>query len=284
MNTALYVKDFHGNHPLWIYWLLHTIDFKSYNSGTAQPSLNRNFLGQIPVNLPSLQEQRRIAGVLAALDDLIDTNQVLLKQCALQIRFLYLRLMASADTHLKAFFEVFEVDFGAPFKGTEFNTTRDGRPLLRIRDLKTFAPDIWTTERRDDETVVMPGDVVVGMDAEFRPTVWIGAPSLLNQRVCRVRARAAGLAFTREALAVPLARIERHKTGTTVSHLNKRDLAEIRVKVPAEAVLAQFEEIAEPLRASIVELKQECDSLATARDELLPLLLSGRVRTEDVAA
>ena len=248
------------------------------------PHVNLRILGSLVVPMPPLKEQQRIAGVLGALDDLIDTNQALMKQCAEQIRSLYLRLIKSPDTNLTAFFEAFEVDFGAAFKGTEFNASCEGRPLLRIRDLKTFMPEVWTTERRDDETVVMPGNVVVGMDAEFRPAFWIGAPSLLNQRVCRVRGRATGLAFTREALVEPLARIEGHKTGTTVSHLNKRDLVEIRVEIPSEAALGEFEAVAEPLRAAIVELKQESDSLATGRGELLSLLLSGRVRVQDVAA
>jgi type I restriction enzyme, S subunit len=35
LNTALYVKDFHDNDPFWVYWLLHSIDFTAYNSGSA---------------------------------------------------------------------------------------------------------------------------------------------------------------------------------------------------------------------------------------------------------
>jgi len=254
-------------------------------AGSTVPHLNVADVRLIPLlDLPTLEEQRQIGDVLGALDDLVDTNLALIKHCAVQVRCLYLRMMATAETELTPFFEVFDVDFGAPFKGSQFNTSREGRPLLRIRDLKTFTSDVWTLEQRDDETIISPGDVVVGMDAEFRPTFWLGAPSLLNQRVCRVRARVAGPAFTREALVGPLAYIEGYKTGTTVSHLNKRDLAEIKIDVPAQSALAGFEAVAEPLQALIVELKQECDILAKARDELLPLLVSGRVRVEDVTA
>lgn len=44
LNTALYVIDFHGNDPRFAYYLLKSLDFTRYNSGSAQPSLNRNFI------------------------------------------------------------------------------------------------------------------------------------------------------------------------------------------------------------------------------------------------
>lgn len=63
-NTALYVTDFHGNHPRFIYYLLSSIDFSRHNSGGAQPSLNRNFIAPLEVWVPALPEQERIATVL----------------------------------------------------------------------------------------------------------------------------------------------------------------------------------------------------------------------------
>jgi len=36
LNTALYVSDFHGNDERFAYYLLKTIDFTRYNSGSAQ--------------------------------------------------------------------------------------------------------------------------------------------------------------------------------------------------------------------------------------------------------
>lgn len=65
-NTALYVTNFHGNNPRFIYYLLDYIDFQRYNSGGAQQSLNRNFIANIAVSIPPADEQIRIA---RALDD-----------------------------------------------------------------------------------------------------------------------------------------------------------------------------------------------------------------------
>lgn len=68
LNTALFVKDFKGNHPRFIYYLLQTIDLVRYAGGSTVPSLDRKLLNDIPVTLPSLQSQISIANTL---DELI---------------------------------------------------------------------------------------------------------------------------------------------------------------------------------------------------------------------
>lgn len=71
-NTCLYVTDFLGNHPRFAYYLLQTLDLAGYNSGSAQPSLNRNYIYGMKVRVPSRAEQDRIVEVLQAIDDRID--------------------------------------------------------------------------------------------------------------------------------------------------------------------------------------------------------------------
>ncbi len=75
LNTALYVKDFHGNHPKFVYYFLRSIDFTRYNSGSAQPSLNRNHIHPILIEIPSFSEQKAIAHILGSLDDKIELNR-----------------------------------------------------------------------------------------------------------------------------------------------------------------------------------------------------------------
>lgn len=74
-NTCLYVTDFHGNDPKFAYYFLKSIDFGGYNSGSAQPSLNRNFIYPIEIEVPGIDEQRAIAHILGALDDKIELNR-----------------------------------------------------------------------------------------------------------------------------------------------------------------------------------------------------------------
>ena len=65
LNTTLWVKDFHGNDPLWVSYLLRTIDFMSCSDKSSVPGVNRNDLHRIPVLRPPLDEQCTIADVLA---------------------------------------------------------------------------------------------------------------------------------------------------------------------------------------------------------------------------
>jgi type I restriction enzyme S subunit len=65
LNTVLYIKDFHGNDPRFVYHLLKHFDLKRFATGTGVPTLNRNFVHDEPVLVPdSVHEQQRIVSIL----------------------------------------------------------------------------------------------------------------------------------------------------------------------------------------------------------------------------
>ncbi len=68
-NTCMYVTDFLGNSPQFAYYLLKTLDLAAFNSGSAQPSLNRNYIYSIKLRVPPRIEQDTIAEFLSVLDD-----------------------------------------------------------------------------------------------------------------------------------------------------------------------------------------------------------------------
>jgi type I restriction enzyme S subunit len=73
-NTSLWVRDFKGNHPRYVYYYLQTLDLQRFNSGTGVPTLNRNDLDTLELWVHRLPTQRKIAAVLSAYDDLIENN------------------------------------------------------------------------------------------------------------------------------------------------------------------------------------------------------------------
>jgi type I restriction enzyme S subunit len=75
LNTTLFVKDFKGNDPRFVYYLLQPIDFLSFSDKTSVPGVNRNHLHLAPILLPPLPEQRAIAHILGTLDDKIELNR-----------------------------------------------------------------------------------------------------------------------------------------------------------------------------------------------------------------
>jgi len=89
-DTTLWVKDFKGNDPGFVYWFLVHFRLERFDAATSVPTLNRNNLVGIPIKLPPLPEQRAIARVLRDVDALLGALEKLiakkrdLKQAAMQ--------------------------------------------------------------------------------------------------------------------------------------------------------------------------------------------------------
>jgi len=65
LNTALYIKEFHGNYERCVYYFLRQFDLKKYSSGAGVPTLNRNNVHGEKVWFPkSLSEQQSIVNKL----------------------------------------------------------------------------------------------------------------------------------------------------------------------------------------------------------------------------
>jgi len=95
LNTTLYVQDFKGNLPKFIYYFLQTLNLKNYNSASAVPGLDRNVLHQIEINfIDDKTTQQRITTILSAYDDLIENN---LKRIKLLEEKAFLRYKSDFD-------------------------------------------------------------------------------------------------------------------------------------------------------------------------------------------
>lgn len=74
LNTTLYVKDFKNNNPRYVYYFLKTMHLEQYNAGAGVPTLNQNHLHSLKINVHEKEDQRRIASILSAYDNLIENN------------------------------------------------------------------------------------------------------------------------------------------------------------------------------------------------------------------
>jgi type I restriction enzyme S subunit len=183
---------------------------------------------------------------------------------------------------VRSVYEIANVVYGAPFASSLFNAKGLGEPLIRIRDLADESPGVWTPEVNAKAHMVQPGDIIVGMDGEFRAYLWGGTQALLNQRVCVfVPKDDFSAAFVRNSIIEPLAEVEATETATTVIHLGKSDIDRFSVVVPAAPVLAAFNKSCQPWYERIVSAKRESRTLTALRDTLLPKLVSGEVQVRD---
>jgi type I restriction enzyme S subunit len=285
-------------------------------TGTTVPHISGRQILDYKFQLPPLPEQKRIAHILGTLDDKIELNRRMNATLEGISRTLFkswfvdfdpVRQKAAGqqpvgmdaetaalfpdsfeDSEIgevpsgwqpKSIYTAAEVVYGAPFASRLFNDAREGLPLIRIRDLPAENPDIHTTERHPKGYLVQPGDVLVGMDGEFRAYVWGGSPGWLNQRVCAFRPQPGySAAFVREAIVGPLRRVEETETATTVIHLGKADIDRFRVIGCPVPVAKAYGSCSQPLYDQIVANKTKSRTLAALRDTLLPKLLSGEIR------
>lgn len=66
-DTTLWVKDFQGNLPRFVYYFLTVLPVTQMDTGTANPALNRNQIHPIHVSWPPVSQQQTIVHQLNAL-------------------------------------------------------------------------------------------------------------------------------------------------------------------------------------------------------------------------
>ena len=72
-NTSLWVTDFKGNFPRFVYYFYIWLDLTRFSSGSGVPTLNRNDVHTYSIDFPLIQEQEKIANFLTAIDRKIET-------------------------------------------------------------------------------------------------------------------------------------------------------------------------------------------------------------------
>lgn len=130
--------------------------------------------------------------------------------------------------------EYINVQNGYAFNSKLFDA--DGEiGLIRIRDLKEgVSTETKYTGDYDRKFVVQRGDLLIGMDGEFRCYEWKGEYALLNQRVCRLQDFDNELdkRFLLYAINDELKKIEDVTGFTTVKHLSSKAIKEIPLYLP----------------------------------------------------
>jgi len=93
LNTALWVKNFFGNDPKFIYYVLSRIDYKKFSGKTGVPGVNRNDLHSIKISLPPLSEQKKISQILSTWDKAVKAVEGLIENSKTQKKALMSQLL-----------------------------------------------------------------------------------------------------------------------------------------------------------------------------------------------
>lgn len=258
-------------------------ELQSRASGTTVFGIKAEVLRKVPVFLPSISEQKNIASVLVSLDDKIDLLHRQNKTLEAMVETLFRQwFVEEADEGWEegCIYELIDVIYGYPFSSVYFNEEKRGLPLVRIRDLKNGFSNVYTDEKCDDKYIINCGDLVAGMDGEFKLYIWAGEQSLLNQRLCKFIPKFDFVPqlFVYELMKPHLYYFENVKVGTTVIHLCKADLDDIRSSIPPKDILIKFGEVVNPFYNKLKNNYKQIRILEKLRDTLLPKLMSGEVR------
>ena len=299
----------------YLFYALQTVPVRPFLTGSVQAKLSQANMNRIPVPYPERAIREGIVSVLGSLDDKIELNRKMSATLEAIARALFkswfvdfdpVRAKAEGrDTGLPPWIaalfpdsfdehgsptgwvkssisESAEVVYGAPFASSGFNDRGLGLPLIRIRDLKDQLPKVCTTEDHPRAYLVQPGDLLVGMDGEFRPYMWTGTQAWLNQRVCCFKPKEGiSRAYVHFSIESLLADVERSEAATTVIHIGKSDIDTFQTLKPPNVLLARYSGIADCLERRVLAAAQECRALMSTRNALLPKLISGEIRVRD---
>ena len=288
LNTTLYASDFKGNDPRWLYHLFQTMDLSGYDSGSVQPMLNRNYISDIPISVPPIQTQHAIAEVLSALDEKIAASSQIVSSGLHLIDAIYLRTPKHRSE--STFEEVATVKGGATpsTKVDEFwNGPHNWATPSDITALD--GPWLSSTDRKITDSGLQKitsdlypsGSILMTSRASIGHYAIAAEPTAVNQGFIVLNAHDSAL---QPWLFAQL----RHRTsefiawanGATFLELPKGVFKKLPVDLP-EAPLDEYAAKVNPLLDRIRTAQQESRTLAATRDELLPLLMSGKITVAD---
>lgn len=162
-DTTLWVKDFKDSDPKFIYYFLKTLRLERLDSGSSNPTLNRNFVHQLDANKPEPKVQKKIAAVLSALDAKIDCNN---------------RINAELEAMAKTLYDYWFVQFDFPYDFSTGEPAQNGKPykssggkMIYNPTLKREIPAGW----KDSNILIVADLLGGGTPTKKKPEYWHGS-------------------------------------------------------------------------------------------------------------
>ena len=259
-------------------------------NGATVAHVNIPIIRNMPVNLPKIEIQERIAEILSSYDDLIENNKKqikLLEEAAERLYrewFVDLHFPRYENTEIidgvpegwkrKRLVDIADIQYGYAFDGSKFNDMKKGIPIVRIRNIPAGITSDYTTEETEEKYLIGNGDIIVGMDGEFHINSWSGDNAYLVQRTCCFRPKKKEMqGWLLWAIRKPIKYYEKTIVGATVSHLGKKHIDAIDLLVGPDELYVPFQNYFDKRQS----LLNQNVLLLEARDRLLPRLMSGEV-------
>ncbi|MFW9196207.1 restriction endonuclease subunit S [Corynebacterium striatum] len=281
--------------PDYLYYFLtlpKTQEFiRAIAVGATMPSINTSLLGEVDIDLPPLSEQVGIAKGLGALDDKIVANRRVIEKIHALLHAKWHAITSTGASSTQPISSIADVNPRMP------KPHRGECSFLEMKDLPEFGliVDHWASRATKGGTKFKNGDILL---ARITPCFENGKMAIVDF----LEDDEVGMGSTeyivfRPKEGIPAAAIHaiiaspefrgfgyKALTGTSGrQRIAAGDLKEIAVPWPAESSLAEYRLLAHALVEKATALRNENQALARTRDELLPLLMSGRLTVGEAA-
>ena len=291
--------------PEYLYYFMeqgHVIQWLLQHAvGTTMLNLSAGIVAALPIRYPAIEVQTAIADILSTYDDLIENNRrrmALLEDSArLLYREWFVRLRFPGHEHTR-------ITDGVP-EGWERKTVLEAVSVLSGGTPKTSISDYWDGEI----PFYTPKDATDGiwvMDCERtvtelglqncnsklypRETVFIsarGTVGKLNMTQCPMVMSQSCYAlvgkdhltqpFVYAAMQAAVEALRQHAVGAVFDAIVVDTFRRINLLIPPPSMLRLFDETVRPLFDQVENLTLQNQKLRTARDLLLPRLMSGEI-------
>ena len=280
--------------PKFLYYLLTQQEMTDYlhsiadASTSAYPSLKSSDIENLEISLPGLEEQRRIAGILGAIDDKIENNRRINTNLELQAQALFDEWFVANPSNLGAYSKAYLTDIANYLNGLAMQRYRPlegeiGIPVLKIKELGQGQCDSSSdlcSPSIEEKYIVRDGDIIFSWSGTLLVDIWCGGVCGLNQHLFKVTSDKYPQWFiyywTKHHLA-KFIRIAKDK-AVTMGHIKRGDLEASEVLIPNETTLNKMDSVIATIFDAIISHRIENRTLATLRDTLLPKLMNGEIK------
>jgi type I restriction enzyme S subunit len=269
----------------YIYYFLNQKSVVSYvnqiSGQAAQPNINLQQIGSIPILIPSREKQDNIATILSHYDSLIENYQKQIKLLEEAAQRLYKEWFV--DFHFPGHENTKIVD-GVP-EGWEKKKVGDITPIKTGKKDANFgtsdgAYPFFTCSQEPIKAPSYSFDtsaVILAGNGDFNVKLYRGKFEAYQRTYVLEPTNERMLYLLYFCISENMSRLATGASGSTIKFLTKGMIESLDINEPSRRVTDSFNQIIEPIRTQKENLQTQIRLLTEARDRLLPKLMSGEI-------
>ena len=274
--------------PTFLYYLVkHNVVLLQKNThGSVFDTITRDTFSGIEVNVPNMEEQVKIAGVLQNLDDKIELNNEINDNLQEQAQALYSNMFirnASDQWSEGVLSDVADITMGQSPKGDTYNEDGLGTVFFQGRGEFGFRFPTRRLFTTDPKRMAQTNDVLMSVRAPVGDLNVAYEPCCIGRGLGAIRSNDNHQSFVLYTVFSLREKLDMFNgEGTVFGSINRDALNTMPITIPTKDEMDRFEEIVAPMDAAIRNNYEEICRLEGIRDSLLPRLMSGELDVSEI--